>query len=118
MSQQGGKFKFDIKHVFLNLGIFSKSLFSLKYKISALDGTRGGEVDTGHTAEVVSGTDGSVNVRVRSSLVTPDCRFSVQLLFLLLKKVRTASLRESDIHPISPETPAPQYQTGRTEREK
>ena len=28
----------------------------------------------------------------------------------LLKKVRSARLRESDVHPISPKTPAPQYQ--------
>ena len=32
------------------------------------------------------------------------------LLLLLLKKVGSASLRESGIHPISPQTPAPQYQ--------
>ena len=35
----------------------------------------------------------------------------VALLFLLLlKKVGSARLGESDIHPISPRTPAPQYQ--------
>ena len=32
------------------------------------------------------------------------------LLLLLLKKVDSARLGESDIHPISPKTPAPQYQ--------
>ena len=32
------------------------------------------------------------------------------LLLLLLKKVGSARLGESDIHPISPKTPAPQYQ--------
>ena len=32
------------------------------------------------------------------------------LLLLLLKKVSSARLGESDIHPISPKTPAPQYQ--------
>ena len=32
------------------------------------------------------------------------------LLLLLLKKVGSASLKESDIHHISPKTPAPQYQ--------
>ena len=32
------------------------------------------------------------------------------LLLLLLKKVGSARLRESDIHPMSPKTPAPQYQ--------
>ena len=33
-----------------------------------------------------------------------------KLLLLLLKKVGSAWLRESGIHPISPKTPAPQYQ--------
>ena len=32
------------------------------------------------------------------------------VLLLLLKKVGSAKPRESDIHPISPKTPAPQYQ--------
>ena len=32
------------------------------------------------------------------------------LLLLLLKKVGGARLRESNVHPISPKTPAPQYQ--------
>ena len=32
------------------------------------------------------------------------------LLLLLLKKVGSARPSESDIHPISPKTPAPQYQ--------
>ena len=32
------------------------------------------------------------------------------LLLLLLKKVSSARLGESDIHPISPKAPAPQYQ--------
>ena len=32
------------------------------------------------------------------------------LLLLLLKKVSSARLEESDIHPFSPKTPAPQYQ--------
>ena len=31
-------------------------------------------------------------------------------LLLLLKKVGSARLRESDVHPISPKTQAPQYQ--------
>ena len=31
-------------------------------------------------------------------------------LLLLLKKVGSARLRESDLRPISPKTPAPQYQ--------
>ena len=34
----------------------------------------------------------------------------VLVFLLLLKKVGSARLRESDIHPISPKTPAPQYQ--------
>ena len=32
------------------------------------------------------------------------------LLLLLLKEVSSARLRESDIHPINPKIPAPQYQ--------
>ena len=35
---------------------------------------------------------------------------TICLLLLLLKKVSSASPGESDIHPISPKTPAPQYQ--------
>ena len=35
--------------------------------------------------------------------------FGVLFLLLLLKKVGSARLRESGIHPISPKTPAPQY---------
>ena len=39
------------------------------------------------------------------------CRkFYIVLLLSLLKKVGSARLRESDIHPISPKTQAPQYQ--------
>ena len=33
----------------------------------------------------------------------------IQLLLLLFKKVSSARLGESDIHPSSPKTPAPQY---------
>ena len=45
--------------------------------------------------------------------------FVIQKVFLLvftiiiiinIKKIGSARLRESDIHPISPKTPAPQYQ--------
>ena len=35
---------------------------------------------------------------------------TTQFLLLLLIKVGSARLGESDIHPISPQTPAPQYQ--------
>ena len=48
--------------------------------------------------------------------VNPKCDFRfidfilLLLLLLLLKKVSSARLGESDIHPISPKTPAPQYQ--------
>ena len=35
---------------------------------------------------------------------------SVETLLLLLKNVGSARLGESDTHPISPKTPAPQYQ--------
>ena len=33
------------------------------------------------------------------------------ITLLLLKNVSNAWLEESDLHPISPKTPAPQYQT-------
>ena len=39
-----------------------------------------------------------------------DDNFNTSLLLLLLKKVSSARLGESDIHPISPKTPAPQCQ--------
>ena len=39
-----------------------------------------------------------------------DVILSLLLLLLLLKKVGSARLRESVEHPISPKTPAPQYQ--------
>ena len=32
------------------------------------------------------------------------------IIIIFIKRVGSARLRESDIHPISPETPAPQYQ--------
>ena len=32
------------------------------------------------------------------------------LLLLLLKEAGSATLKESDIHPINPKTPAPEYQ--------
>ena len=34
----------------------------------------------------------------------------ITIISLLLKKIGSARLRESDVHPISPKTPAPQYQ--------
>ena len=41
------------------------------------------------------------------------------LLLLLLKEVGNESLRESDLHPINPKTPAPQYQPlGRKKRKE
>ena len=39
-----------------------------------------------------------------------DVGCGISLLLLLLKRVGSARLRESEIHPISPKTPAPQYQ--------
>ena len=45
---------------------------------------------------------------VTKSVISPG---PIQLLLLLLlKKVSSTRLGESDIHPISPKTPAPQYQ--------
>ena len=32
------------------------------------------------------------------------------IIIIIKKKVGTERLRESDVHPISPKTPAPQYQ--------
>ena len=37
-------------------------------------------------------------------------KLDVLLSLLLFKKVGSARLRESDVHAISPKTPAPQYQ--------
>ena len=44
------------------------------------------------------------------NLVSKKCIIVLLLLLLLFKKVGSARLRESGIHPISPKTPAPQYQ--------
>ena len=43
-------------------------------------------------------------------IIFPDTRILLLLLLLLLKNVSSARLGESDIHPISSKTPAPQYQ--------
>ena len=43
-------------------------------------------------------------------------KLGLLLLLLLFKEVGSARLRESDVHPISPKTPAPQYQ--RIDRKK
>ena len=43
-------------------------------------------------------------------LFSKSLKFKLLLLLLLLKKVSSVRLRESDMHPISPKTPAPQYQ--------
>ena len=51
--------------------------------------------------------DGSENNK-RISLFR--AQFILALLLLLLKKVGSARLGESDIHPISPKTPSLQYQ--------
>ena len=47
---------------------------------------------------------------VHSSIYIAAPLLHIQLLLLLLKKVSSARLGESDIHPISPKTTAPQYQ--------
>ena len=47
-----------------------------------------------------------------------NSRKIVQILLLLLKKVGSESSRESYIHPISPKTPAPQYQPIDTKKRK
>ena len=43
---------------------------------------------------------------------------SVVVILSLLKKVGSARLRESDIHPISPKIPAPQYQPKNRKKRK
>ena len=48
-------------------------------------------------------------MQVPHSLILPSQHCNLSLL-LLLKKVSIARLGETDIHPISPKTPAPQYQ--------
>ena len=48
--------------------------------------------------------------RIESSVLVFTQAWKDKLLLLLLKKVSSARLGESDIHPISPKTPAPQYQ--------
>ena len=51
-------------------------------------------------------------IYAKNSSETFIINFFVFLFFLLLllKKISSARLGESDIHPISPKTPAPQYQ--------
>ena len=51
-----------------------------------------------------------VNVRVLGKGLELLSADGGRFLLLLLKNVGTARLRESGIHPISPKTPAPQYQ--------
>ena len=48
----------------------------------------------------------NINVIIYKQFVFRD----VHYLLLLLKQVGIARLRERDIHPFSPKTPAPQYQ--------
>ena len=49
-------------------------------------------------------------MRQRNALVIKFKIATLLLLLLKLKKISSARLGESDIHPISPKTPAPQYQ--------
>ena len=42
--------------------------------------------------------------------MSPSKYVPLIIILLLFKKFGSARLRESDIHPISPKTPAPQYQ--------
>ena len=54
-----------------------------------------------------------MNVTFSEKICKKNCFYFLKLLLLLLllfKKVSSARLGESDIHPISPNTPAPQYQ--------
>ena len=51
----------------------------------------------------------TVWLELRVLMAEVEAEYALLLLFLL-KKVGSARLRESDIHLISPKTPAPQYQ--------
>ena len=53
-----------------------------------------------------------VKKNIAALLTTHVSPFTVgkDALLLLLTEVGSARLRESDIHPISPKTPAPEYQ--------
>ena len=42
----------------------------------------------------------------------------MNIIIIIKKRVGSARLRESDIHPISPKTPAPQYQPRDRKRRK
>ena len=65
---------------------------------------------------VVGGTVRKTRGRMTDALraASPGQLFALceckKKLLLLIKKVSRARLRESGIHPISPKTPAPQYQ--------
>ena len=50
------------------------------------------------------------NMKISTNFIVIIFIILLLLLLLLLKKVSSARLGESDIHPISPKTPAPQYQ--------
>ena len=47
---------------------------------------------------------------VTTDFILVTCLLASRKFVLLLKNVSSARLGESDIHPISPKTPAPQYQ--------
>ena len=46
------------------------------------------------------------------------CALTILLLLLLLKKIGNARPGEGDCHPMSPKTPAPQYQPIEETRER
>ena len=48
--------------------------------------------------------------KIQNKIIVEKIFSPLLLLLLLLKNVCSAMLRESDIHPISPKTPAPQNQ--------
>ena len=52
----------------------------------------------------------NIIISVKGLQKISDRLYTWELLLLLLKKVGSARLGESDIHHISPKTPAPQYQ--------
>ena len=51
-----------------------------------------------------------VPVMIVPVIIVPVMNDSYSIIIIIIEKVGSPRLRESDVHPISPKTPAPQYQ--------